>query len=528
MKHASLFPVLHFRFPCTPGPRPVFTSGSASGSTLGSTSGSTLGSMLKSVRTALVLLLLCGSFFSTQAASPLTYTTQGTARVIPLSSLAGVHLPMTVQEILAEKESYLELSPVSESAVPRYFRVCLASNLTAPAYLLVRDVAGEELFRMDIGLGSFYQWFQQELSPELWTKMNRGPVRIYLESEQVQRVRLIVRCPQAHLFEPHLVTAAKLPADQQFLTHFASLNSINSYGWQSGCILDGLASLAESKTYGRLPIYREMLQEHLRLCFPEGVSKKLTSIENTPSIAQLARWNPQHPELQRTLDFWNSRRDAQGGIHGSKAVAEGCYTVAWPLAVMAKQWHRPDLAEDAILQLRIRRDRLIDSAGLIWLRHDASGQPERTYRMWSRGITWYFLGLAKTLDVLDHPPVDLIQEYQRTAALVLKYQNSEGVWHLFADDPTTAYESSGTAGIAAAWAIGLRRGWIDRSYRTPLTRAVEGFRKHFLTEDGLVKGVAPNNKAQGGEPFQRASKGMMLQFGMGLYALCIAECDGLR
>jgi rhamnogalacturonyl hydrolase YesR len=459
------------------------------------------------------------------------FSIQGTAGRYPISGLAGVVLPLQVIELKANNaESFVELSPITviEKAPPTVIRICSASNLVTPGYLKYCNRSGEELFRMDVSLASYYQWFEHDMDVSLWKKIRRDGLRIYFVSEQAVGFKLIVAAEKAKLFEPHVYIPSKDSKQTLFLKHFASLNAINSYGWQSGCVLDGLAALAKSHKYGHDSIYHHMLVEHLRLYFPQGSVKKLTSVENTPSIAQLALWNPQHPEIERTLAFWNTKRDSLGGINGSKVVAEGCYTVAWPLAVLAKQLNRPDLAQDAILQLRIRRDRLVDSTGLIWLRNSAEKPDNRTYKIWSRGLAWYFLGLAKTLDVLDNPPQDLIQEYRRTAALMLQYQNDKGVWFLFANDSTTTMESSGTAGIAAAWAIGIRRGWIDASYKKPLKKALVGFQTQFLTRDGLVRGVAPNNKAQGGEAFQRASHGVLLQFGMGLYAMLLAEYDGIN
>ena len=479
-----------------------------------------------------LLFILLGLFgFSDYGYASYQYlSVQGTPQRHSISSLAGVALPMQVVDLEANNaQSFVELNALNtatEKVIPTVIRICSASNLVAPGYLKYCNRSGEELFRMDVSLASYYQWFEHDLDASLWKKICRDGLRVYFISEQAAGFKLIVSAEKAKLFEPHVYSPSKESKQTLFLQNFASLNAVNSYGWQSGCVLDGLAGLAKSRQYGNDSIYHHMLVEHLRLYFPQGSVKKLTSVENTPSIAQLALWNSQHPEIERTIAFWNSRRDSLGGIHGSKVVAEGCYTVAWPLAVLAKQLNRPDLAQDAILQLRIRRDRLVDSSGCIWLRNSAAGSDQRTYRMWSRGLAWYFLGMAKTMDMLDHPPADLIREFQRTAALMRKYQNKQGLWYLFADDPHTVSESSGSAGIAAAWAIGIRRGWLDSSYSLPLRKAADGIRTYCLTPDGLIKNVAPNNKVQGGERFQRSSPGVMLPFGMGLYAMLLAEIDG--
>uniref|UniRef100_UPI0035938631 glycoside hydrolase family 88 protein n=1 Tax=Aquiflexum sp. TaxID=1872584 RepID=UPI0035938631 len=95
---------------------------------------------------------------------------------------------------------------------------------------------------------------------------------------------------------------------------------------------------------------------------------------------------------------------------------------------------------------------------------------------------------------------------------------------LFADRSETIKESSGTAGIAAAMAIGVRRGWLGPEAEVSAMKAFEGL-KTRLTPDGFIIGTSPSNKHQGGEVFQAESQGIIGKWTMGLFAQLAAELD---
>jgi rhamnogalacturonyl hydrolase YesR len=135
--------------------------------------------------------------------------------------------------------------------------------------------------------------------------------------------------------------------------------------------------------------------------------------------------------------------------------------------------------------------------------------------------------MAKTMDVLPEVPSDLIVEFQRAAKHYVSLQDKEGMWHMFACEPETAPETSGTAGLATALSIGLRRGWIGKEFEKPVQKALKALTNR-LTPDGFLKGVAHCNRAEGGEKFQRETKGSILQFGMGFYAQLLSELNEIK
>ncbi len=457
-------------------------------------------------------------------------TISGTGITKDFQGLSNIHIPFKSISIQTDDStSYLFLKwqgvkAKSLGKTPR-FRLCLVSGQRTFQYLEVLGVDDKLIGTMDLSISASFQIIEFQIPNEnLKTVLNDGikilcrgkgnPVTFFMPSPAI---------PPS--FYPHLLNVEKKSLPKQaFLNQMASRSSLTNFGWQEGCVLDGLAALSNNFTANNN--YQKALDDHLKLIFEQGKAPVMDgSIEATLCIAQLALKNLKHPEIEKALAFWQKKEDSEGGIiDGTQTAAEGNYTVGWPLAVLAKQLNRPDLAEKSILQLRLRRDRLMDENGAIWLRHYKNGNPQRTYKLWSRGVAWYFLGLAKSLDILPNPPADLIVELQRTARYLIQFQTEEGLWRVFADDIQTAPETSGTAGIGAAMAIGVRRGWLGKEAGISAQKALNALYDR-LTPDGFLTAVAHSNMKEGGEPFQRKTKGAILQFGMGMMAQLVAELD---
>jgi rhamnogalacturonyl hydrolase YesR len=414
---------------------------------------------------------------------------------------------------------------------PARLRLTLISELRTFPRLVFSRPDGTELGRADLSLGSAFETVELKLSPEVAATAVRDGVDV--RAVGAPGVPILVfgeNKATPPMLRPGWLVPGDLSARVEMLRRLASPAGMAHHGWQEGCVLDGLADLATRAGDGSR--YRTALADHLHRAFPPEagtalkVSRSGGSIENTSCVAQLARVHPDHPAIAGTLEFWASKTRPDGGIHnGTTTVAEGNYTVAWPLASLAKALKRPELAEKAILQLRQRRDRLVAEDGSIWLRHSPGPPVKRTYRLWSRGLTWYVLGLARTLDALDAPPADLIAELKRAAAYLLPLQDEAGFWHLFAGEAgTTVRESSGTAGVAAALAIGVRRKWLSSAEAQASRRSLKGLTA-ILTPDGLLPGTSPSNRGEGGEDFQRRSPGAILPWGPGLMGQLVAELE---
>lgn len=94
---------------------------------------------------------------------------------------------------------------------------------------------------------------------------------------------------------------------------------------------------------------------------------------------------------------------------------------------------------------------------------------------WTRAMGWYAMAMVDVMEVL---PECYIEE--RKAALklfadgMLKYQDESGLWANLADQPVTEtnrLEVSGTAMMIYMLLKGVRKSWLNESYREPAIKA---------------------------------------------------------
>lgn len=331
--------------------------------------------------------------------------------------------------------------------------------------------------------------------------------------------------------QPHLMTApAAVDRVAEFHRRIASLASVQTFGWMQGCVFEGLRALAERHPTGPYAAARAL---HWQLFVPQRdrlvyedprstpVDGRIYGIEGALPFADLVRFDPSSPHVDLFVTFARKHTRADGAIQdGTTLSAEGSYTIAYPLAVIAAQRRDAALADLARTQLRLRNERLWRD-GALWLRRSDSNT--HTFRGWARGVAWHALGVARSIDPLRQSGDAAVAEAElrRIAAWVLPLQRPDGLWSCFVEDPATAVpDSSGSAGIAAALACGARLGVLDASAAAAARRALTGVRAH-LTPDGLLGGVAQSNR--GGEALQRSDYRVLAQMGMGLLAQLDAE-----
>ncbi len=331
------------------------------------------------------------------------------------------------------------------------------------------------------------------------------------------------------ILSPHLYFAPAKPDPlAAFLANMKSLACLQLFGWMEGCVIDGqLALHRKYPTAGYEAAARAHLAEYCRAdgrliyCGPksEPTADQIHSIEETLMFAPIAKLLPAHPSLGIAKAFWQERFDRFGYITDpGMPSAEGCYTVGYPLSVVARVLNEPKYADWAISALRIRRDRLRVGDD-IYLRSYDDGR--RTFMNWSRGVAWYFVGLVKTIHELgDRADIsDLKDEARRLASWLLTKRTSTNIWNCFVGESATPPDTAGSSGIAAGLAIGAATGLLDASALPAARLAVETL-KTYLTPDGLLTGVSQSNC--GGEPMQRGEYRVIFPMGMGLLAQAIA------
>lgn len=325
-------------------------------------------------------------------------------------------------------------------------------------------------------------------------------------------------------FQPHIPYEPEGSSSDAMAKRLASGAVLTEFNWMAGNVLDGIQGGIFPEQQA-MEITRNYLGKYLDF---DGVSRESPGscpdfgVEDTAPFAALARIAPEHPWVLRVIDFWRSHQGKDGCVMElGRAVAEGSYTVAYPMAVIARMHGDKALAAQAVRQLIIRRDELVTSEG-IWLRAAHPGSP-RSFLNWARGVAWYFLGLCATVAELQAGgfSIDgLHQEVTRSAEWVCRFQRSDGLWGGFLHEPATREDTSGSAGIAAGLAIAMRSGMVGGTYRTNLSNALAGLERN-LTPDGFLGGSTQRNTA--GEFFQRSDYRILAPYAAGLYALALGN-----
>ena len=325
---------------------------------------------------------------------------------------------------------------------------------------------------------------------------------------------------------PHINTETKINKLESFRNRMNSLASVQPFGWIEGCVLEGLYEMKERM--GDVSAAKA-IASHLNLFgIQKGkliyenprsipVDNKIYGIEATLPFAVIARMDHEAVAMRQAVDFWMGHKKVYGAsFDGNMLSAEGSYTVAYPMAVYAMKTNNEELRKTAIMELLLRRDRLVVGDDL-YLR--SYNDNTKSFKNWARAYAWYMLGLIDTIRELGGH-VELEAEFQRIATIALCCRNAEGLWPCFLKEPETNTETSGSAGIAAAFAKGYRFGILGEDFYTS-AQEVYDILKNYLTSDGFLGGVSQMNR--GGENLQRGGYRVISQMGMGLMAQLMAN-----
>jgi len=296
--------------------------------------------------------------------------------------------------------------------------------------------------------------------------------------------------------------------------------SLQAFGWKEGCVLEGIHALGKAGLCLDAPL---VIRRHLdEFGFSSGnliyetprserVSNRLTTIESTLPFAQVARLDPLHPWVDLAMDYWQQQLDELGQVCEHNMISsEGAYTVAYPMTLIAhtrgeERW--AVLAQDLLIKTFAH---LVQPEG-IYLRCFQDGK--RTHRNWARGLAWLLLGHVQTLRHQPSPSAQLVEQLLHLADFARCYQGEDGLWPTYLDDPTIKPDTSGSAGIAAAFALASGSGWLPTVYRERALlcrQALSG----WLTSEGFLGGCSQSNK--GGEELQRSPYRVALPYALGL------------
>ena len=112
---------------------------------------------------------------------------------------------------------------------------------------------------------------------------------------------------------------------------------------------------------------------------------------------------------------------------------------------------------------------------------------------WGRGNGFAALGLTETLTYLpeDFPGREsVLAMYRNLLDGLVGVQNPSGMLPQVLDVPGSYQEFTATCMLGYALARGLRRGWLDPSYQTPLSLAWRGVSQRIDAEGNVVDGCA--------------------------------------
>lgn len=334
--------------------------------------------------------------------------------------------------------------------------------------------------------------------------------------------------PKAYL--PHLLVYGENTKKDAWKDRLLSLESLQTFGWQQGIVWDGLLELSKHSAQAKTVLTRQLelyfAHDSLVYCNLNNVKtvEKIHTVESILPFAILAQTNPTHPLLKTAIEFCKVHANAEGIIadgtgNNRMLKTEECYTVSYPLAVLAKKLNRPDLAKLAIKTLQSRVS-ILEKGNSIYQRGTEQG--ELYFENWSRGVAWYLLGLVKTL---VHLPESAEKEslkisLQKSVEKVLVYQQPNGLWFNFFHEPKTGLETSGTAGIAAALTYGFQNGLLNEKHKTAAIKAQIGLLP-YLMPDGYLTGTAQVNK--GGDALQQNRFRVISPYTLGFFAHLIIK-----
>ncbi len=324
---------------------------------------------------------------------------------------------------------------------------------------------------------------------------------------------------------PQLLTGSRPASDKGFLRTLYSMNSFSPFGWIGGSVQDALFELhqqGDARATRTLTTHLgHYLDDQQGVILESPHTRPLdgtfNSIEDFLPFAAIVSLYPNHPAVQKAVDFCLAHRNEQGIIMAGKHITtEGCYTVAYPLAMIAQQRNDAELAQIALDQLRYRTQYLVDDAA-IYQRATLSG--EKAYHNWGRGVAWYLLGTVKTLAILQDSSFELSgtdevrQAFVAAALMANQHKNPEHLWYGYLNQASTGVDTSASAGIAAALAWGVQHDILPAQHRRAAKKTYRSLHD-FLTPDGFLTQVSQINR--GGEALQTDGYRVISQFGMGL------------
>lgn len=334
----------------------------------------------------------------------------------------------------------------------------------------------------------------------------------------------------------HFLLVDESTSEPSWHRTLCSERSLQPFSWLEGCVLDGLHELYTRKNDAAA---FEALQTHLNhyLVDEENLvyvdlwarpkDNLFNNLETGNNFAIIGRYRPEHPAVDLFVDYCKKRFDKDMNLLPDHLTQEGLYTLAYPLTVLGNTLKRPELLEMGLIEAE-ERVRHLTTEDSVYRMGSRTKGVEELNRNWSRGVVWFLLGLVRTAEQLTNSPlkndprvIRLIEAYKHSAAIVLRYQQKDHSWKAFMHLENTFYETSGTAGLAAALAIGHRLGWLPEFDTDRLDKVYRRLLKS-MTPDGFLTHTTQHN-AGSYELMQMGEYRVISQYTLGFVGLIKAQ-----
>ena len=415
-----------------------------------------------------------------------------------------------------------------------WLRIASASDVRPRVQIDATLTDGEKVAYFDLQYGYMGQLFEAEIPIAALPKITEQGLQLRLtEGEEIWLFRQGEKTPtEASLLCPHLLLVKEPDPEKYWLDRLLSYNSIQFFGWAEGVTLDGIyeaASLAgEEKA-------RKWFQNHFNTFLNEqdqfvytGVhnqleTQRMGTVEGVLPFAVVAKFQPDHPTIDTIIEFCKSKANAEGVISDGEPTqnrhlaSEANYTISYPLAVIAQQRQREDLYPLIAQTILGRKKWLTDSEGIY--QRGRENTEEKIFKNWGRGVAWYVLGIARTLEHFpkERPEYEvLVKELQRSFDFIVPFQKEDGLFNVFLHEDETGTEVTGGAGIAAAVAVAKYLGITSSAHETMMMEAKAGLQAHF-TPDGFLRNAVQHNA--GGRALQVNGYRTISQYALGFYAI---------
>jgi unsaturated rhamnogalacturonyl hydrolase len=161
------------------------------------------------------------------------------------------------------------------------------------------------------------------------------------------------------------------------------------------------------------------------------------------------------------------------------------------LVRMAKATGEKKYLEDAVRQVIQFRKYLVNPQTGLYKHGWFSSSSQQSVAYWGRANGWVAWATAELLDWLpaNHPAYKQIQEaFRQHMTALVKYQAANGFWHQVLTRPDSYEETSCTAMFALAMARGVRKGWLNKSFKQPALKAWNAVAGK-IEANGVVQGI---------------------------------------